>query len=120
MKTKTASLTGAALDWMVAMCEKTQITGIQEHLDESKEFPKHTVKAVGAAYRPSSSWRIAGPIIEREKISPYYMPGEVGGAWRAERLGWYPSAGPTLPVAAMRCYVASKLGDEVDVPEELL
>ena len=23
-------------------------------------------------------------------------------------------------VAAMRCYVASKLGDEVDIPEELL
>ena len=27
--------------------------------------------------------------------------------------------GPTPLIAAMRCYVASKLGDEVDVPEEL-
>jgi hypothetical protein len=27
--------------------------------------------------------------------------------------------GPTPLVAAMRCYCASKLGDEVDVPEEL-
>jgi hypothetical protein len=26
---------------------------------------------------------------------------------------------PTPLIAAMRCYVASKLGDEVDVPEEL-
>jgi hypothetical protein len=28
--------------------------------------------------------------------------------------------GPTPLVAAMRCYVASKMGDEVDVPEDLL
>ena len=28
--------------------------------------------------------------------------------------------GPTPLIAAMRCYVASKLGDEVEVPEELL
>jgi len=28
--------------------------------------------------------------------------------------------GDTPLIAAMRCYVASKLGDEVDVPEELL
>jgi len=27
--------------------------------------------------------------------------------------------GPTPLIAAMRCYVASKLGEEVDVPEEL-
>ena len=28
--------------------------------------------------------------------------------------------GPTPLIAAMRCYVASKLGDDVDIPEELL
>ena len=28
--------------------------------------------------------------------------------------------GPTPLVATMRCYVASKLGDEVDVPDELV
>jgi hypothetical protein len=30
------------------------------------------------------------------------------------------SYGPTPLVAAMRCYVASQLGDEVDVPDELV
>ncbi len=34
-----------------------------------------------------------------------------GGKW---------GMGPTPLIAAMRCYVASKLGDEVDIPEELL
>ena len=28
--------------------------------------------------------------------------------------------GPTPLIAAMRCFVASKLGDEVDVPDELI
>ncbi|MNW06473.1 hypothetical protein D3C71_2028910 [compost metagenome] len=28
--------------------------------------------------------------------------------------------GPTPLIAAMRCYVASRVGDEVDLPEELL
>lgn len=28
--------------------------------------------------------------------------------------------GPTPLIAAMRCFVASKLGDEVEVPDELL
>jgi hypothetical protein len=28
--------------------------------------------------------------------------------------------GPTPLIAAMRCYVASKFGDEVETPEELL
>jgi hypothetical protein len=27
--------------------------------------------------------------------------------------------GPTPLIAAMRCYVASKLGDYIDIPEEL-
>ena len=35
-------------------------------------------------------------------------------------LTWTCERGPTKLIAAMRCYVASKLGDEVDVPEELL
>jgi hypothetical protein len=27
--------------------------------------------------------------------------------------------GPTPLIAAMRCYVASKMGDEIELPEEL-
>jgi hypothetical protein len=30
------------------------------------------------------------------------------------------ATGPTLLIAAMRCFVASKLGDTIDIPEELL
>jgi hypothetical protein len=73
-------------------------------------------------WNPSTNWAQGGPIIEREKIailSP--MTGEFWDARDGKRLEtpfvyW---RGPTPLIAAMRCYVASKLGEEVDVPEEL-
>jgi hypothetical protein len=41
-----------------------------------------------------------------------------------ESIGFYdltpPFHGHTPLIAAMRCYVASKLGEEIDVPEELI
>ncbi len=46
---------------------------------------------------------------EGEYMEPTFMIGEGGGCY-----------GPTPLIAAMRCYVASKLGDEVEVPDELL
>ena len=83
----------------------------------------------------STQWEHGGPIIERENIT-------VRPIFRAERTehgsdiyrhdGWaahiepnafwvtpQPFSGPTPLIAAMRCYVASKLGDEVDTPKEL-
>ena len=46
---------------------------------------------------------------EGERFDPAFMVDESAG-----------TRGPTPLIAAMRCYVASKLGDEVDVPEEFL
>jgi len=65
----------------------------------------------------STDWSQGGPIIEREKIATDYDH----DVWNAAKYGlsWY-VGGPTPLIAAMRCYVASKLGDEVDVPEELV
>lgn len=51
-----------------------------------------------------------------------YDPGNTGTMvqW-VKRTDWprHYWQGPTTLIAAMRCYVASKLGDEVEVPEEL-
>lgn len=94
MKIQTQDLTGTALDWAVAKCE---------------------------GWQPSTTWAQAGPIIEREKIT---ITGE-GFPWWECQKGWYAHIGDlyawgdTPLEAAMRCYVASKLGNEVDVPEEL-
>ena len=102
MKMKTSELTGAALDWAVAKCEG--------HLPEGYSFDPHI-------HCYSTSWTKGGPIIEREKIAIDFD----GAAWCAsdnhKPLANY---GPTPLIAAMRCYVASKLGDDVKIPEELL
>ena len=39
--------------------------------------------------------------------------------WQA-LWGWKEAFGPTPLIAAMRCFVASKLGDEVEVPNEIV
>lgn len=68
-------------------------------------------------FQPSSSWEWAGPIIEREGIGFYKANGD---KWRAQPYGGeYVSYGATALIAAMRCYVKSKLGHEVEIPEEL-
>jgi hypothetical protein len=104
---KTSELTGHALDWAVAMCE-----GID-----------HDTAAMNIMFGDDNDWFLAfstdwaqgGPIIEQEGIDIYQS-----GVWVAEMDGKHTTEGPTPLIAAMRCYVASKLGNEVDVPKELL
>jgi hypothetical protein len=69
-----------------------------------------------AEYDPSTNWEHGGPIIERERINLW----NEGHDWEASLYGKHIVWGETPLVAAMRCYVASKLGDEVEIPAELL
>lgn len=71
----------------------------------------------------SGDWAQGGPIIEREQISTCWE----GTTWVATLFNkncgetWYGHQyGPTPLIAAMRCYVTSKLGEEVEVPDELM
>lgn len=124
---KTSELTGAALDWAVAKCNgKTLHYFVDDPfnkdpwltVDEIVDQPLHS-------YTPSTDWAQGGPIIEREEISISrdFESGRIEwAAWTpapirddAEAFGY----GPTPLIAAMRCFVASCLGDEVEVPEEL-
>jgi hypothetical protein len=114
---KTSELTGVALDWAVAKCEGVD----SEWLIEDNFFHEH----YNGGLRYSTDWAQGGPIIERETISIEYT-GNIGRAWFAKppgnptRVRKQMMDGPTPLIAAMRCYVASKLGDTVDIPEELL
>ncbi len=115
MKRKTSELTGAALDWAVAKCEKYPM-GIWYDEDglpmvRDDEVPE---------WKPSTNWSQGGPIIERERInvSGVYNDPTRWAAVNAEGRSRN-ALGPTPLVAAMRCYVASKLGDTIDIPEEL-
>lgn len=108
MKIKTSELTGAALDWAMDRVE-----------NRIRPDGGYYAGRMGRVTGWSTNWAQGGPIIEREFITPYPMPGGVGGNWRAEIFGRHMHYGPTPLIAAMRCFVASKLGDEIEVPKEL-
>lgn len=114
---KTSELVGPALDWAVATCEHDELAALNiQHPEQAKHYPKIT---------PSSNWAQGGPIVERERIQL-----EHNAPMAAASIAWIAtrhtvtgrenmSFGPTPLVAAMRCYVASKLSDEIEVPEVL-
>lgn len=114
MKIKTSELIKDALDWAVAKCKNLKCTfndtrGIVWLLDTRGEISR--------SFNPSSNWSWGGPIIEREKITVEYTADP--DTWCACIMADQEVYGPTPLIAAMRCYVASKLGDTVDIPEEL-
>jgi len=143
---KTAELTGAALDWAVAKCEGYETRNNYEvsYCDVDGDVflfqcmaddGEHAIEQCANAYTdansfdavrldpymPSTDWAQGGPIIERESIE--LQPR--GTVWKALILPREPhdkgtaQQGATPLIAAMRAYVASKLGDEVEVPNEL-
>lgn len=103
---KVSELSGAQLDWAVANCE-----GLVS-IDTKNLFePWYLLRD----YTPSINWAQGGPIIERERIRL-----DPRGVWVAGHDSSNDEyLGPTPLVAAMRCYVASKLGNEVDLPVEI-
>lgn len=123
MEIKTSELQGAALDWAVFDSEF------------GTEGFEHTF-----SFSPSTDWSQGGLIIERERIDLTRFAGQwtarLWAGWRdieypqgtAEHAAAYRSRkvsqsieqqGSTALIAAMRCYVASKFGDKVNVPEEI-
>lgn len=122
MKVKANELTGIALDWAVAKCKPFGSGTYWETEDFLLNF------------HPSTDWSQGGPIIEREL---YKVTRNIGGTWLAQikyRAPYYSPTydcdigtdayinrhGSTSLEAAMRCYVASKLGDEIELPNELM
>jgi hypothetical protein len=121
--TKTSELTGALLDYWVAKANGYPLCGDAMQID-------YILIGTGEGdlqrFSPSTDWSKGGKIIERERIHIAYMPSDV----QPEVPRWYANlhsrlnangsrsqVGPTALIAAMRCYVAIKFGDEVpDVP----
>lgn len=106
---KTSELSGAALDWAV--------TKIEAERKRFTIYPEYITDY-------STDWAQGGRIIEREGLGVWMYQwneqGEPENGWYAEdKNGDHVRTGTTPLIAAMRCYVASKLGDEVQPPEEL-
>lgn len=116
MKIKVSELAGAKLDYWVAKAE-----GRKLELREGEWFVENNDRDYMFElefYTPHKDWSSAGPLIERELIS---LEGTFNGwgtvYWIAKVTpSGAPKQGPTPLIAAMRAYVASKFGDEVEVP----
>jgi hypothetical protein len=117
--------TGSVLDWMVAKCEGT----LGYYVQPNEKRGTTEWKVIPQTRRYSTNWTQGGPIIEGERIAAWFHTDY--GCWCAAGIDWMnadvlsdtfmemPDAyrGPTPLIAAMRCYVASKLGEEVEVPD---
>jgi hypothetical protein len=113
---KTSDLQGAALDWAAAKCE-----GVPVRWDSKRKV--FLIPGIpGVTWKPSDGWTQGGPIIEREGIDLLHVqrnPAVWEAEIRNEPVFRHHAEGYTPLIAAMRCYVTSKLGDEIDIPEEL-
>ena len=127
---KTSELKGIALDWAVAKAGGSEICYFLDDpfgndpwltKDGLPDQPLHS-------YTPSLNWVQGGLIIEREKLGVWFSENSVDeegnllgvAEWYAEDKGGdHVRTGATPLIAAMRCYVASKLGDDIELPEEI-
>jgi len=106
---RTSDLIGTALAYSV---------GIAEGMDV-EVFQYGGVPAVRFEYKiwnPDSNWSQGGPIIEREKIE---LKENGFGSWFARYKGGKWMRGETPLIAAMRWLVTDRLGNGVEIPEEL-
>lgn len=110
---KTNELTGAALDWAVARCEGYFDIGMASVHDGVADV------FYFAKWSPSTDWAQGGAIIEREMLHLGWIHCDGQTRWNATAYQ-AEGEGTTPLIAAMRCYVASKLGGDVEVPESLL
>ena len=126
MNIKTSELTGNLLDWAVATALGYihEEPGVDYGYIRWRRPEDDCVQCY--AFCPSTDWSQGGPIIERELHALDHIGSEQSRGVTAiikrkdmKNGGWVHGYGPTPLIAAMRCFVASKLGEEVDVPEEL-
>lgn len=128
MKIKVSELEGEKLDYWTAKAGEVWKTahemfptwtmdprfkGVEIVDGKCVLIPNNPFRQDPKIYSPSSDWSQGGPIIEREEItiSPVDR-----GLWGAEielsRVIY--EQGPTPLIAAMRCFVYSKFGEEVE------
>lgn len=130
MITNVSTAEGAVLDYLVAKARGWE--PVYADWLSGFVFNKTADLAFLSEFQPSVNWSQGGPITEEDCIAALPPDGHRGGSWHA--FHWEPTqhdltfddavsfriSGPTELIAKMRCYVISKLGAEVDVPDELV
>lgn len=117
---KVAEATDMQLDWLVATCQG-RTPSLHEY---SKREGRWFILMQTGMYRTvcafSTEWSQMGPIIDREEITIDYRDSETQARkWTGDDFIHALAGKKRGLIAAARCYVASKLGETVEVPEEL-
>lgn len=117
MLLKSYELTSPALDWAV---------GIAANVDGLLFKNKVLYEGNGRkSYYPSDDWYLVGPLLDELKMSVMHVEDDdplpiEDGPWTAAVPGAdWGYTGPTALIAICRCYVQHKLGDDVEIPDEL-
>ncbi|CBJ80326.1 hypothetical protein XBJ2_500033 [Xenorhabdus bovienii str. Jollieti] len=146
MKLKTSELTGRALDFSVAKATDMDIyifgrpsdaeygwIGNNNVTMESFLTSIVTIDFCGKmriefngeakSYSPSTNWSQCGELIEKYHIELYFN--SVNEVWSAyifnyEKFESVIEDGSTPQIAICRAVVAAKLGDEIEIPDELV
>jgi hypothetical protein len=110
IKVNTKELIGDALDWAVCKASYDDLAALNiEYPEQSKHYPRVS---------PSTDWSIGGKIIDKECI-------EIHNAFSNDRVAYAKdsqaySFGETTLIAAMRCFVVTRYGNTILVPESLV
>ena len=118
MKVSVNELTGTALDWAVAQCEGVRVRLLEFGLCYG-EPGNIDYQDQWVGYCPSADWSQGGPIVERERIKIDPRKGQWEATIWNEAATQNPAYAPTPLIAAMRCFCASRIGDEIEVPDEI-
>ena len=122
MKITPDKMDDLALDWSVGQCEKRKLYLAKSKRLMTANYGEFNHRHGAPWYEPSSNWLQGGRIIEKQGIA-LRKHVEDHKLWTAsvhEAPATFFEEGPTPLIAAMRCYVASKLGERVYVPDELI
>lgn len=123
MKIKVSETTNNQIDWLVAKCEGFSYEAYEYTRNKwakGLHIPDH--------WKPSENWSQSGPIIDRmfseglrihnaEHVTGVHNSNLIAASLKGSE--WF-HFGPTLSIAAMRCYIASRMGDNVEVPDNLI
>jgi hypothetical protein len=125
-KVKTEDLSSIQLDWAVALATGLRIEFNHQYTEDTlfdgcwQCGPNH--------WQPlnkySTDWAKGGPIIDKMQglLLKIWLEGKPEDRVEAhinDYDGNSVAFGPTPLIAAMRAYVSKKLGEEVEIPEEL-
>lgn len=108
MKIKTSELENHALNWAVAKCKNQDIV-----LDRGVLYFDGC--DIEADY--FNDWNLGGPILDEEHTEFDY---DEGAQIYRSYDGIHSSEGPTHLIAGLRCYVVSRMGDEIEVPDHIV